>query len=134
MMPSYGYSIWILLTPFCHWTDCWSEQQAEGAQEEYAYGSKESQGSKDSTREEEKTTTCRQRVSWEESMEMTGNIYRFPIQCYLLYFLNGEYIILPVFFFFFFPCGISKLYILKKILQQVSTILQKSCWDSQQPK
>ena len=34
-------------------------------------------------------------------MEMTGNIYRFPIQCYLLYFLNGEYIILPVFFFFF---------------------------------
>ena len=36
-------------------------------------------------------------------MEMTGNIYRFPIQCYLLYFLNGEYIILPVFIFFFSP-------------------------------
>ena len=38
------------------------------------------------------------------------------------------------FFFFFPPWGISKLYILKKILQQVSTILQKSCWDSQQHK
>lgn len=113
-----------MLIPFCHWTDWWSEQ-AEGAQEESAYGGKESKGSKVSTREEEKTTACRQTVSWEESVEMTGNIYRFPIQCYLLYFLNGNHIILPV----FFPEELAN-YISKKILQQVSTILQKSCWDS----